>query len=132
MPKNYNTKQKREIEEIIDTFSGEHFTAEDFLEESKREGKTVGLTTVYRHLDRLVKEGRLRKYVSGNGESACYQGTGDCTEHFHLKCNVCGGLFHLSCKSLDNISGHVKSEHGFVIDPSKTVFYGTCKECLSK
>ena len=132
MPKSYNTRQKREVEEIIDVFGGKHFTAEDFLEKSKEQGKTVGFTTVYRHLDRMVKEGFLRKYVSGNGESACYQKIENCGEHFHLKCSVCGGLFHLSCKSLESISAHVKNEHGFIIDPSKTVFYGTCEECRSK
>ncbi len=129
MPKNYNTKQKKQLEEIIENIGDNHFTAEDVLEKIKTQGKNVGLTTVYRHLDKMVKDGVLRKYLSAAGESACYQAVGSCGEHFHLKCTKCGKLFHLSCKSLDIINDHVLNEHGFSIDPSKTVFFGVCKEC---
>jgi len=132
MAKNYNTKQKKQLEEIIEVFESEHFTAEDIFEKIKEQGKNVGLTTIYRHLDKMVNEGALRKYISGSGESACYQKAEKCVEHFHLKCTSCGKLVHLSCKSLDIISHHVESEHGFVIDSCRTVFYGLCKECSLK
>ena len=129
MPKNYNTRQKKQLEEIIEVLGSSHFTAEDVFEAIKKQGKNVGLTTIYRHLDKMVNEGILRKYLSGAGESACYQAVGDCTEHFHLKCTKCGKLVHLTCKSLDIISDHVLKEHGFSIVSSKTVFFGVCKEC---
>lgn len=132
MPKNYNTKQKKQMEEIIASVGDKHFTAEDILEKTKEQGKSVGLTTVYRHLDKMVKDGVLRKYLSHAGESACYQATGNCCEHFHLRCTQCGKLFHLSCRSLEVINDHVLNQHGFSIDPSKTVFLGICKECATQ
>lgn len=30
---------------------------------------------------------------------------------------------------LDKIYAHVKEEHGFTVDNSKTVFYGICRDC---
>lgn len=129
MAKNYNTKQKQDIEETILSIKQEHFTCEELSLKLKEKGKNIGLTTVYRHLDKMVKDGFLRKYASLSGESACYQVIENCGEHFHLKCVSCGKLVHLACESLDMINAHVKNEHGFFIDPAKTVFYGTCKEC---
>ena len=46
-----------------------------------------------------------------------------------MKCVACGKLEHLSCSHLDGIGEHVAREHGFLIDSSRTVFYGICKEC---
>ena len=92
----------------------------------------IGLSTVYRHLERLVGENKVRKFISSAGESACFQEQNKKCEHFHLKCTVCGKLEHLSCKTLEEISAHVLSEHGFSIDPAKTVFYGKCRECGAK
>ena len=129
MVKSYNTKQKKELVELIGKKNSLHFTAEEIANEIKNQGKNNGLTTVYRHLEKMVADGLLRKYIAGAGESACYQRAENCGEHFHLKCTCCGKLFHLSCKSLDIISNHVKDEHGFKIDSCRTVFYGLCKEC---
>ena len=129
MAKNYNTKQKTVIEEIIEIMADKHFTAEDILNEAKVQGKNIGLTTVYRHLDKMVAGGTLRKYIAEAGESACYQKAKNCGEHFHLKCTSCGKLFHLSCQKLNVLSQHIDNEHEFLIDAGKTVFYGLCKEC---
>jgi Fur family ferric uptake transcriptional regulator len=129
MSKNYNTKQRQAIEEAVFLSKDGHFTCEDILKKLKINGKNAGLTTIYRHLDKMVKEGKVRKHNLGAGESACYQVVDNCCRHFHLKCINCGKLVHLSCKSLDNISDHVLKQHEFFIDPAQTVFYGTCKEC---
>ncbi len=129
MTKSYNTKQKMLIEQTVQSFSEGHFTCEDVCDAIKSKGENAGMTTVYRHLDKMVKDGAIIKYTSQAGESACYRRRLDCGEHFHLKCVSCGKLIHLSCKSLDGIGAHVENEHRFKIDPSKTVFYGVCGEC---
>ncbi|MBE7092167.1 MAG: transcriptional repressor [Clostridiales bacterium] len=129
MAKNYNTKQKHAINKAIFSIKDGHFTCEDICLKLNQTGENVGLTTVYRYIKKMVEEGKLRKYNSGAGESVCYQLMDNCGEHFHLKCFKCGKLVHLSCESLEIISKHVEDHHGFFIDPSKTVFYGTCAEC---
>ncbi len=132
MAKIYNTKQKKELEALIESKGHAHFTAEEISNEIKEQGKNIGLTTVYRYLEKMVNEGNLRKYITERGESACYQRAETCNGHFHLKCTLCGKLIHLSCNSLDIINNHVESEHGFMIDSCRTVFYGVCKECGRK
>lgn len=129
MSKNYNTRQKKGVDLLIEALGDDHFTVEELCEQARKSGVSIGVTTVYRHLDKLVKEGRLYKYTSKQGESACYQSVCGCGEHFHLRCVRCGRLDHLECEDLKHIRDHVSSQHGFEIDPSQTVFYGVCKEC---
>ena len=132
MDKRYNTRHAEHVTEAIKEFNGEHFTAEELCNKCREKGENIGLSTVYRHLERLVGENKVRKFISSAGESACFQEQNKKCEHFHLKCTVCGKLEHLSCKTLEEISAHVLYEHGFSIDPEKTVFYGNCRECGAK
>ena len=49
-----------------------------------------------------------------------------------MKCELCGRLIHLECDELEELGGHLKAEHGFVINPLRTVFYGLCTDCADK
>ncbi|MCH5325506.1 MAG: transcriptional repressor [Eubacterium sp.] len=125
---NYKTKQSELILEYIKQNADRHLTADEISDGLKSE---VGKTTVYRNLERLCEQGVVRKYILSDGGSACYQ-YADCgqrTRHFHLKCLKCGRLLHLECDHLTEIDEHIKAEHGFTVDPSRTVFYGRCADC---
>ncbi len=124
----YKTKQKTLIIDCLRGTKGRHFTADDIAESLS--GQHVGKTTIYRHLDKLVSEGEVRKYIIDDKSSACYQYIGDTVcEHFHLKCTSCGELIHADCTFLDELSQHIGKEHRFAVDMSKTVFYGICDMC---
>jgi Fur family ferric uptake transcriptional regulator len=56
----------------------------------------------------------------------------DCGEHYHLKCVGCGQLIHLECEYLEKLDSHVKSQHNFRVDHSKTVLYGCCGNCTNE
>ena len=85
-------------------------------------------------VEKLKNEGKLRKYAQNAGESACYQlvSDGQCHDHFHLKCENCGDLIHMDCRDMTKLAEHIKSHHGFDIDPLKTVLYGVCERCRTK
>ena len=131
----YRTKQRELIFEFLVDNKNRHVIVDEIIEYTKKLGSPVGKTTAYRYIDELEQRGIIRKYIIGNGVSACYQYVdkdGDCQNHFHLKCKVCGELYHLDCSFLNYVKNHLSEDHGFEIDSSKTVFYGTCKKCLSK
>lgn len=133
--KNYKTKQRELIYEFLVRNKNRHVTVEEIINYTKTTDLKVGKTTVYRYIDELEKKGKLRKYIIEQGISACYQYIDEeqeCHTHFHLKCKVCGELYHLDCNFLNDIKTHLCEDHGFNIDSSKTVFYGTCKNCLIK
>jgi len=127
---NYKTKQKSFILECIKETDGKHFTADDIAEMLNKKGNRVGMATVYRHLERLLSEGEIKKYTIYGKAGACYQYSGEAVcEHFHLKCTGCGKLIHADCTFLDKLSEHIAEDHGFLIDGTRTVFYGKCSEC---
>ena len=130
----YHTRQKDAVLSCLQEMEGRHASAAEVAERLFRRGERVGLSTVYRQLDRLVGEGLVRRFVT-DGSGACYQYVGggeDCTAHFHLKCESCGKLIHLHCRTFERLNEHILAEHGFLSDPGRTTLYGTCAECRAR
>ena len=110
-----------------------HLTADEMLKILDEMGSPVSKATLYRFLDVLVSTGDLRKYITTDGEKACYQYIDEekgCHEHYHLKCIECGKLIHVECSELDEIQQHIGEHHNFHVDRSRIVLYGTCSDCM--
>ncbi|MBE6673950.1 MAG: transcriptional repressor [Ruminococcaceae bacterium] len=126
----YSTKQREVILAYLKE-NNAHVTASDVIFHLKEEGCVVSTATVYRTLEKLEKDGVVKKMIIGEGTGACYQyidGDG-CSEHFHLKCVKCGRLIHLSCEFLHSMESHIFNEHGFTVSSGRTIIYGTCAQC---
>ena len=130
----YKTKQQDLLFSYLREMQGKHFTAEEVRAHFEAKKLTIGIATIYRQLEKLVAEGKIQKYFIDEHSAACFEYAGEnCNtneQHFHLKCELCGRLIHLECDELEKLGEHVKTEHGFVINPLRTVFYGVCKDCL--
>jgi Fur family ferric uptake transcriptional regulator len=132
---NYTTKQGEAILSYIASLEGDHVTVEQLAKHFDGSGTSIGLTTIYRNLDKLLSSGKIRKFVIDGISGACYQYVGEQFsggEHFHLKCEICREVYHLQCGAIEEISSHVAEEHAFQINPIKTVFYGICDKCREK
>lgn len=132
---NYNTKQRSLIKTYLKENAGKHITIKDVQKHLDETDNHVGLTTIYRHMDELVRQGYVNKYVVDSNTSACFEYSlhkKNCQEHFHLKCEVCHELIHLDCKALSSIEKHLFEHHNFNLNLHKTVFYGVCKNCTNK
>ena len=131
----YKTRQRAVIENILKDNSDIHMTVDDIAAKLISIGENVGRTTVYRTLEKLVNEGKVRKYTAEKNDSACFQyltNTGHCHEHFHLKCVDCGKLLHLDCQKISELASHIASDHGFTLNAGRTVLYGVCEKCRLK
>lgn len=130
----YKTRQRELILNCLSDAGDRHLTVKDVMYELSKRDINVGQTTIYRHLDRLVSEGVVRRFYSNDSGSTCYQYVGgrNCTNHYHLKCTQCGELVHFECDELDKLYCHIGNEHGFEIDVARTVFYGKCARCGGK
>ncbi len=129
------SRQGKAILECLKENSGRHLTADEISDILKKSEKPVSTATIYRQLEKLTSSGDIRKYTSSPDEPACYQYHGthsECVHHFHLKCTECNRLIHVSCDYLNEIGKHVLEHHGFMIDNTRTVFYGVCKDCAVK
>ena len=132
----YKTKQRAEITAYLMSMSGEHVTVNDVCRHFEEMGKAIGVTTVYRQLDKMVEEGLVNKYTLDSKSSACYEYV-DVEHHshslkkcYHCKCDKCGKVIHLHCSEIEELNRHIEDEHGFVINFKRTVFYGLCDECI--
>ena len=131
----YKTKQRAELTAYLMNKAGEHVTVSDIVSHFEKKGNPIGLTTVYRQLDKMVEEGLVNKYIVDGTSSACYEYIN--SEHhmdgniscYHCKCEKCGALIHLHCEEIEELMKHIEKSHSFVIDPRRTVFYGLCDNC---
>ena len=130
----YNTKQKQIIYRFFEENREKQFSAKEIFESLKDDAE-IGESTVYRLIKTLTDDGAIRRFNGKNTKSIVYQFAGKnehCHEHLHLKCSDCGELIHLDCELSKEFEEHMGKHHGFLIDPIKTIFYGTCMECVKK
>ena len=132
----YRTKQRSEIADYLASIPGEHVTAGDICAHFRAQGRAVGTATVYRQLERMVSEGTVSKYIIDESTGACFAYIGSdahCADScYHCKCERCGRLIHMECAELNHIAAHLKADHGFRLNPMRTVFYGVCADCAKE
>ena len=129
MPVTYMTRQQQAVLEAVRRETG-GVTAAALTEALHRCGESVGLTTVYRQLERLAQRGLVHKIVTDEGTYYQYcdarERGQDC---FLLKCRQCGRVTHADCSHLGELYRHLEAAHGFTVDPRQTLFYGLCARC---
>jgi len=123
----YKTKQKDIILNIIRQQKNS-FTIKDIYKELK--GK-VGLTTIYRLIDKLVEENKLNKTISSDN-TTYYQYLEECTEenHFYLKCDKCGNMTHIDCDCIEELTSHIVQNHKFKPNKDHIIIDGICSKCI--
>jgi len=131
----YKTKQREILLSYLQSMPGVHITASDVCNYFKDRGASIGQSTVYRHLESLVDEGLLTKYIIDGNSPACFEYV-EPDSHvnsevcYHCKCEKCGKLIHLHCDEVAAMQDHLYEHHKFKMDPTRTVFYGLCEQCL--
>lgn len=129
---NYTTKQSEAVLTYLKTQKGNHVTAGQVVKHFEEIGVSIGRTTIYRQLEKLVQEGKVKKYVIDSVSGACFQYSDECEnqdEYIHLKCENCGVVIHLNGENLPDVAQNIRNKYDFEINVNKTVFYGKCKNC---
>lgn len=129
----YTTSSRTKILTYLEDNKNRAVNVNDIAVYLKEKNHTVNVTTIYRYLDKLEKEGLVLKYVAEKGTMASFQLVEqgkNCHEHLHLKCVKCGGVSHLECGFMQDISEHVLKDHGFLLQCENSVLYGVCKNCV--
>lgn len=128
----YATANRKRIMEYLKQNGNRTVTVADISFFLKENGSEVNVTTIYRFLDKLVKEGSVLKYVAEKGSQTVYQYVEQghkCEEHLHLKCTECGCIIHLECAFMDEIAEHIQRDHGFALQCKNSILYGICENC---
>lgn len=135
MDSGYKTISRTMILDFLKQNSSKTVSVSDISAYLINQGSPVNITTIYRYLDKLEKNGVVNRYISGKGNKSIYQfvGEGDnCQGHLHLKCTECGKIFHLDCSFMNEIEEHISGSHGFYIQCKNSLIYGVCQDCFEK
>jgi Fur family ferric uptake transcriptional regulator len=94
----------------------------------RHDGESVGLTTVYRHLQALADAGEVDVLRTADGESV-YRACDADDHHHHLVCRSCGATVEVTGPAVETWAEAIAAEHGFR-DVSHTLeVFGTCAAC---
>lgn len=133
----YQTEQKRILLGYLKAHSDRAFTIEDLCASMKQEldaELVPGKSTVYRLIPSLVEEGLVKRFAKEHSRQFLYQMVcGEhCEKHLHLKCSVCGKIYHMEDEESEELIQKVLKRHHFSIDEGQTLLFGHCEDCGKK
>ncbi|MFA5033762.1 MAG: transcriptional repressor [bacterium] len=129
------TVPRRIIFDILNSTS-KHLSAEDIYFIIHKKNPNIGLTTIYRTLDMLVKIGTLNKFDFGDGHSR-YELVGGLNKqhHHHLICTKCSKILDYTdfieeeIKLVKATEEELSRKYKFEIKDHVFQFYGICDRC---
>src|SRR6266571_1913764 len=118
------TRQRRIVRETVAS-TDTHPTAEWVYERVRRKLPRISLGTVYRNLQLLVTEGRLRSWT--RGRTTRYDA--DLAPHDHFSCRRCGLLLDLERAPRLFEEERQLRARGHEIEERILEFVGLCRDC---
>lgn len=88
----------------------------------------INLSTVYRSLNNLVKQGTIQKVIHQD-KIAYYELTNTNSHKHTLICDVCKATYSTSICDIESISKKIKKETGFDVTSHMIEFHGVCPKC---
>jgi Fur family ferric uptake transcriptional regulator len=129
------TKPRQAILDILN-HTGKHLNAEQIYKAASKISPTVGLATIYRNLELLVRIGLVWKFDAGNNKTMYEIGKRpEEIHHHHLICKKCNSIIDYS-GSIDNGKDFIRDReknlskrYNFKIENHCIDFFGLCNKC---
>jgi Fur family ferric uptake transcriptional regulator len=123
------TRQRTAVADVLSRLDGFR-SAQDLHDLLRHEGASIGLTTVYRHLQALSDAGQVDVLRTDDGE-AVYRRCPTEAHHHHLVCRGCGRSIEVEGPEVEAWATAIAAQHGFT-DVTHTVeVFGTCRDCAT-
>jgi Fur family transcriptional regulator, ferric uptake regulator len=129
-PRQRLTKQGAAVREAL-RGAGGFRSAQDVYSRLRTDGGTVGLSTVYRHLQALVEDGVVDVIHTPDGE-ATYRFCGDAADqrhHHHLVCRSCGRTEEIEGRAVERWAGDVARSYDYDEVDHTVELFGRCPSC---
>ena len=121
------TRQRTAVADLLGRVDGFR-SAQDLHDLLRSEGASVGLTTVYRHLQALADAGQVDVLRNVDGESV-YRRCPTAEHHHHLVCRSCGRSVEVDGPEVEAWAARTASTHGFTDVEHTVEVFGTCAAC---
>ena len=103
-----------------------HPTADWIFEHAREEMPNISLGTVYRNLNHLRDEGRIRELCFGRGGNRY---DGDLRYHYHVRCAECGRVEDVPYISPRASGEEIDQLTGYRILSVRLEYWGICPKC---
>ena len=121
------TRQRTAVADVLSRVDGFR-SAQDLHDLLRHEGASVGLTTVYRHLQALSEAGQVDVLRTDDGE-AVYRRCPTDAHHHHLVCRSCGRSVEVEGPEVEAWATAIAAQHGFTDVSHTAEVFGTCADC---
>jgi Fur family transcriptional regulator, ferric uptake regulator len=107
-------------------------SAQSVFSELRSQGETIGLSTVYRHLQTLADAGDADVLQTPEGE-ALYRLCGQAApHHHHLVCRACGRTQEIEGAAMERWAARIAQKHGFTDVDHTVELLGLCAACAAR
>lgn len=121
------TRQRTAVADLLSRVDGFR-SAQELHDLLRQDGASVGLTTVYRHLQALADSGQIDMLRTDGGE-AVYRRCPTASHHHHLVCRDCGRSVEIEGPEVEAWAASVALQHGFTEASHTVEVFGTCAAC---
>ena len=120
-------RQTQQLKVVWDAIKDEtpHPTADQIYEKVRRTMPTISLGTVYRNLQKLVGEKKLKVLTLGRTQR--FDPMVD--RHDHFICERCNRVYDIVVKSTEKVLSPSLPRQGFKVTSHQVALYGVCKRC---
>jgi Fe2+ or Zn2+ uptake regulation protein len=119
-------RTKQALTELLARRERHDWSIEELQAGLARDGRRVDFSTVFRAVDGLVEDGRLRRVELGTSE-ARFEAAG--AHHEHVRCADCGRVAAVESCAVEGAIAQVERATGFRLTGHDQVFHGLCPSC---
>jgi Fur family ferric uptake transcriptional regulator len=123
------TRQSDAVRDALGAAEGFR-SAQELHDHLRHQGTSVGLTTVYRHLQQLADAGEVDVVRTATGEAVYRRCTAQ-DHHHHLVCRGCGSSVELSADEVEVWADRIAETHGFTAVTHTVEMFGLCSLCAA-
>jgi Fe2+ or Zn2+ uptake regulation protein len=130
MEREVQKRATRQLAAVYDALQGDvsHPSADDIYQRVQNTLPRISLGTVYRNLQRLVEEGKIRMVLLGDRVTRYDPMV---AEHDHFVCQQCGHIVDVRLERDHHVNLRPLEKQGFTIAAHSLSVYGLCQSCTA-
>jgi Fur family transcriptional regulator, peroxide stress response regulator len=121
----------RQLEAVFQALQGDptHPFADEIYRRVRKKLPRISLATVYRNLQRLAEDGKIRTVLLGERVARYDPETSD---HDHFICERCGRVIDLFLERDRQVDLTPLANAGYVVTTHNLTVYGSCQLCAAQ